>query len=153
MKSAAKIFFIVLIFFTQIIAAQKIPVIKTVDEFGIALKSDWKFISDDDIKWSLNATSDDALDTINTKLLDKSFKKIGWFRYSFFADSLLANQSLSFIIMQTGASEIYVNGSKIYSIGKVSANKIEEIRASESEYTIPFYFVKGKKNLNSNPFF
>jgi serine phosphatase RsbU (regulator of sigma subunit) len=147
LKSAAKIFFIVLIFFTQIIAAQKIPVIKTVDEFGIALKSDWKFISDDDIKWSLNATSDDALDTINTKLLDKSFKKIGWFRYSFFADSLLANQSLSFIIMQTGASEIYVNGSKIYSIGKVSANKIEEIRASESEYTIPFYFVKGKKNL------
>lgn len=51
-----------------------------------------------------------------------------WIRYYFKIDSAMVNESLCFNISQLGASEIYLNGKKIESIGKIGNAKSAEFR-------------------------
>ena len=52
--------------------------------------------------------------------------QIYWVRYYFKIDSASLNESLCFDITQLGASEIYLNGKKIESIGKIGNAKSRE---------------------------
>ncbi len=51
-----------------------------------------------------------------------------WIRYYFKIDSASVNESLCFNISQLGASEIYLNGKKIESIGKIGNAKTTQFR-------------------------
>ncbi|UFH32940.1 hypothetical protein LNP04_04260 [Chryseobacterium sp. C-71] len=46
-----------------------------------------------------------------------------WIRYYFKIDSTMINESLCFDVKQVGASEIYLNGKKIETIGKIGDSK------------------------------
>lgn len=68
-------------------------------------------------------------DDSNWKNLDFSSKKNYtkdhpyWIRYYFKIDSTMINESLCFDVKQVGASEIYLNGKKIETIGKIGDSK------------------------------
>lgn len=59
-----------------------------------------------------------------------AYKKdhVYWIRYYFKIDSAMINESLCFDIKQLGASEIYLNGRKIESIGKIAIGKNAEFK-------------------------
>lgn len=93
--------------------------------------------------------------------------QIYWVRYYFKIDSASLNESLCFDITQLGASEIYLNGKKIQSIGKIGNTKSREYKMKEKIPTIfsfsntdvnvlalrflPFVSNK-KKTVNLSPF-
>ncbi|NIR67120.1 MAG: hypothetical protein GWN61_22025, partial [candidate division Zixibacteria bacterium] len=56
-----------------------------------------------------------------------------WFRRHIVIDSTLHHQPLALHIVQSGASEIYLNGELLYRIGKVG-NSIEEEKARWDQY-------------------
>ena len=96
----------------------------TLSEKRISFDKAWKYSSGDSLIWASTDFDDSAWDTLNPKLeweqYDTSkWSGIGWFRKKIIIDSALHNKSVSLSINHFGASEIFLNGSKIYSYGKV----------------------------------
>ncbi|MDZ7714898.1 MAG: SpoIIE family protein phosphatase [Balneolaceae bacterium] len=90
------------------------------------LTDTWKYQSGDNESWSLPAYQDSSWQQISTKLGPSEFpfiewKGIGWFRLNIRVDSALAGYPLAIIPeLHNGASEIYLDGKLLYSLGKVS---------------------------------
>src|SRR2546423_1588182 len=91
---------------------------------GLTLDKGWKFHAGDDIKWAGTDFDDAKWDTIHPEK-DVYFlpqvRKAGicWFRLKLHIDSSLFNKTFAMIVQQSGASEIYLNGKRIYTLGKV----------------------------------
>ena len=93
-------------------------------ESRISLNEAWKYSSGDSLLWSSPDYDDSSWDTLNPRLEWEQYDTskwmgIGWFRKNLIIDSALFNKSVSLTIEHTGASEIYFDGEKIYSYGKV----------------------------------
>ncbi|MCJ8154741.1 hypothetical protein MKJ01_13300 [Chryseobacterium sp. SSA4.19] len=71
--------------------------------------------------------------------------QVYWIRYYFKIDSAMVGQSLCFDISQLGASEIYLNGKKIESIGKVRDGKSREFKIKNR---IPGLFTLDNTKVN-----
>lgn len=56
---------------------------------------------------------------------EKNWKGIGWFRLHLWVDSSLWGKTVAFHISQYGASEIYMNGERIFTFGQVSTKSDE----------------------------
>ena len=76
---------------------------------------------------------------------DAKKDQIYWVRYYFKVDSASINQSLCFKIQQLGASEVYLNGKKIESIGKIGDEKSREFRIKNR---IPELFTLDNTKVN-----
>ena len=138
MKNLSVILLFIICFTGKVIsqnAGNTIHIIKIAPE-GILLDKGWKYIAGDnhdyarpdfnDASWqSVNPTLDvhNALPQILTS-------GIGWFRLHLSVDSSLLKNQLSFVIQQSGASEIYLNGFKIKSYGSISSNP-EKVKAED----------------------
>ncbi|MCY0970808.1 hypothetical protein [Chryseobacterium wangxinyae] len=72
-------------------------------------------------------------------------EQIYWVRYYFKIDSASINESLCFDVTQLGASEIYLNGEKIESIGKIGNEKSREFRIKNR---IPELFTLDNTKVN-----
>ena len=81
----------------------------------------WAEPNYDDSKWEL---VDPWLDMLKPEA--EKWNGIGWFRKVIKIDSTLLNKTFGAYIHQDGASEIYLNGKKIFEFGKVSKNKADE---------------------------
>jgi len=70
----------------------------------------------------------------------KKWKGIGWFRKVVRIDSSLRGKSVGAHFHQDGASEIFLNGKKIFTFGKVANNKADEefYDPSNSPYVFSF---------------
>ena len=123
---------------------QQIFHITNVDSVStIELNSGWKFHNGDDSTWAKVEFDDSQWDTVNTTLkfstLDSSiFQGIGWFRLHLYIDSSTSNVPHYIFIAQQGASEIFIDGVRYYSIGKVSANA--DSQQTRNPPDIPFAF-------------
>jgi serine phosphatase RsbU (regulator of sigma subunit) len=98
---------------------------------AVNLDGVWKYHSGDDIAWSDPNYNDSDWDTLNPALNwgeynTASWKGIGWFRRVLVIDSALYFKSVSLTVNHCGASEIYLNGKKIHSFGRVDANPDSE---------------------------
>lgn len=103
----------------------------TLKNKSISLNEAWKYSSGDSIKWASPDYDDSAWDTLNPNLEweqydSSSWRGIGWFRKNIIIDSALYNKSVALTINHLGASEIYLNGLKIYSFGHVDSNPDSE---------------------------
>ncbi|MGO4710680.1 hypothetical protein AB4Y90_16560, partial [Chryseobacterium sp. 2TAF14] len=91
---------------------------------GISLEEEARFSENDN-----PAFASPVFDDAKWKHINFSSKKTYhkdqpyWIRYYFKIDSASVNESLCFNISQLGASEIYLNGKKIESIGKIGNAK------------------------------
>ncbi len=100
------------------------------DSDGLIYISDrWKFNSGDNLEWSEPDFEDLHWNVISTNLTvaDLSFvdwQGIGWFRKKLRVSHELAGKPLALVIdRHLGASEIYLNGDKIYELGRFSTNQ------------------------------
>jgi len=97
----------------------------------ISLNKAWKYSSGDNLLWADKGFDDSAWDTLSTKLKWKEFdnsvwKGIGWFRKNIRIDTSLLNQSVALTMTHSGASEIFLNGRRIYQFGRVDENPDSE---------------------------
>ena len=99
----------------------------------IVLDSNWLFRKGDNLSWASKDFDDSDWDTLSTNLNIKSIKEgtfdvKGWFRLHFKINSLLFNKSVSLLVSQYGASEIYLNGNKIQTLGTFENDTVKEER-------------------------
>ena len=90
------------------------------------LTDTWKFQSGDNEAWSSPAFQDTSWEQISTKLGPSEFpfiewEGVGWFRLHIQVDSALVDYPLALIAeLHNGASEIYLDGELLYTLGEVS---------------------------------
>ena len=103
------------------------------DDHIIYISDTWIFKAGDNHVWANPAYVDSSWQKTSTYLgpSELSFidwQGIGWFRFHFKVDSTLVGYPLALIAEQHyGASEIYLDGKKLYEIGKVSVFSDENV--------------------------
>ncbi len=119
------------------------PVIR-VDSIPKQLDLDtcWKFHAGDDLQWAATSFNDKDWDTLVTDMMSKhaltQFKGIGWFRIRLKVAPSLFHGTFVLKMEQAGASDVYLNGKKIYRFGAVS-NSVNEVPFNPKNNT---YFIQ-----------
>ncbi len=96
---------------------------------GLLLNNGWKFQAGDNPDWAKNDYNDNSWSTINPAkdiydLPENSKKGICWLRLHIYSGNTIDKQ-FSIFLQQSGASEIYMDGSLIYVFGVISKNTAE----------------------------
>lgn len=91
----------------------------------------WRFSPGDDTLWADPNYDDSEWELVNpwmdmSKPEAEKWNGIGWFRKVIKIDSTLLKKTFGAYIHQDGASEIFLNGKRIFTFGKVSDNKADE---------------------------
>ena len=98
----------------------------SVEDQTIFISEIWKFKPGDDINWASPSLADSSWQQVSTKLdpSELSFiewEGIGWFRLHIKADSSLVEYPMALLIEEhNGASDIFLDGELLYSLGQVS---------------------------------
>jgi serine phosphatase RsbU (regulator of sigma subunit) len=108
---------------------------------------DWKFQEGDNQLWASPGFDDTDWQWRNPQISNQDkWIGIGWFRKKISVDSSLLYKPMGLYIRQIGASEIYLNGEKIYSIGRV-ANNIEDERGMIYRDPMVITFTSASNNI------
>jgi len=97
----------------------------------IYITDSWKFQVGDNLNWASPSLVDSSWQNVSTYLGPSElpfieWEGIGWFRINFKVDSSLVDIPLALLIEQhNGASEIYLNGDLIYSLGEMDSFNTE----------------------------
>lgn len=99
----------------------------------IYLNTNWKYFPGDNPEFASPDFNDNDWKYVETSLEKGSrgaeaWHGIGWFRLHVTIDSSLINEQLGLIIIQAGASEIYIDGELVYKLGKIGQTKHNEVR-------------------------
>src|SRR4051812_24340746 len=148
-----------LLFFPVAIIAQKDNVFKlnskAVRTSGVAngwisIDSGWKFKAGDNPEWSKPGLDDSSWQSVvlfqdlyNVPQIPK--KGIVWFRIRLMSDSTF-NQQLVMRIYQTGASEIYLDGKLIHTLGTVNPESSLLKYYSPNDKLLSFPLVQNKEH-------
>jgi two-component system NtrC family sensor kinase len=119
----------------------------------VTLDSGWKYQAGDNFEWAAPEFNDTAWQGISGQFLkipesDSLAEKnsIVWFRKRIKTD-LSFDQQLVMSILQTGASEIYLDGKLLHKFGKVSANPSEIVYYNPLYQLHSFPIRKGTEQL------
>ena len=118
--------------------------------WSIELLNNWRFKAGDDSTWANPEIDDSDWLVVNTQLrsgnLPSTWEGIGWFRRRLQIDSSIVFFPLSLMINQRGASEVYLDGEKLYTIGQVSAvaENEQELREREPK---PLVFARAGEHV------
>lgn len=129
------------------------PQAYNVNESNVPVLTNWKYHKGDDLRWADSAFDDHSWTFISPKLnLDSiptgTFETIGWFRLHILVDTTLLNRTLAFLMTQSGASEVYLDGKLIESFGKIDTeNAANEERYDPQEVPMPIYFKNSKTHV------
>ena len=97
----------------------------------LMLSGEWKYHPGDHAEWASPDFDDSAWEATPTLLKPGAMPSAGWpgsgwFRLHVQVDSTLWNKPLALACKQFGASEIYLDGQRIYSFGRISPAGREE---------------------------
>ncbi|MBD3226447.1 MAG: SpoIIE family protein phosphatase [Caldithrix sp.] len=117
----------------------------------IELYDGWKYHPGDDADWAKPDFADEKWISIDSRMLEDTYKKlnwpgIGWFRLHLEIDSTLWQHPLSLTMNQPGASEVYLNGYLVYRFGQVAKNSKDEI-ALIDQNPKPFLFANKTRQV------
>ncbi len=107
------------------------PEMMTGESRVIYIQDRWRFQAGDNMEWATPAYDDSGWELISTNLTqaDLSFIEwdgIGWFRKEFRVSPELQGKPLALVIdRHLGASEVFLNGEKIYELGSFSTRPEE----------------------------
>jgi hypothetical protein len=113
----------------------------------------WRFESGDHAQWSRPDFDDSTWLQHESRIEPHELARdpwdgVGWFRLNLTVHESLADHPLVFYIHQLGASEIYLNGELVTSIGTVGANQQQEVAYHETDLTsYPITFEAGDNLL------
>ena len=137
-----------LLLFPLLAFAQKREVfrIDSLPEEGVLLNQGWKWHAGDNPEWAKAEYDDTNWEEIDpTKDIFDEVPEIPkpsgicWFRLHLRMDCKLQQKILSFSASQSGASELYANGLRVWSFGVISRNP-EKIQAFDPAYKpIPYF--------------
>jgi serine phosphatase RsbU (regulator of sigma subunit) len=99
---------------------------------GIEFTERWKFRSGDNQAWADPEYDDSEWELVVPLLRAEDlpaggWKGIGWFRLPVMVDSSLWGVPLSIFVEQAGASEIYLNGRRLFALGAVGTSTEGEV--------------------------
>ncbi|MBI3501357.1 MAG: SpoIIE family protein phosphatase [Bacteroidetes bacterium] len=154
-----KVFSILLFFFAyyfsysqnqRVFKLDSLPVVaeNTYSDPGLLIDKNWIYKKGDDSLWSKSEFDDSKWDTIVpdcdlSKMTEKTFSGVYWFRIHLHVDTSLLNQTLALMISQNGASEFYLNGKLIHKLGKINtANPAAEIHFDPQHLPLDILFTK-----------
>lgn len=97
-------------------------------DIPVSLEKNWKFHSGDDTAWAAVDYNDSSWEHLNPALrlsdsADEKFNTIGWFRLHIHADKSMEDAVIAAQIHHYGASEIYLDGKKIKTYGKIGTTE------------------------------
>ena len=112
----------------------------------IELIEGWKYKSGDDSTWANPSFNDSSWKEINPWLTKESFEKTNWtgnawFRNHIHIDSVYQSTVFGLIFFNTGAAEVYLDGTLLYRIGTIGTSKENEVTRIDR---YPKYIVFGK---------
>ncbi len=139
MKYALCFFF--LFCFVQL-RGQDAPALRPIPESGSTLTKYWKWHAGDNPVWARQTINDQKWASVDiTKNVhyfpELSKNRIGWLRRPLKINSDLVNKPLCFYIILSGAAEIYLDGQRLDTLGKVSVSPAQEITDARPKM-IPF---------------
>ncbi len=108
---------------------------KSIEEY-LFLQDSWRYHPGDDPRWADPAYDDSDWEITNTLLRKNNLPKsgwngIGWYRLHITVDSLLLNKPFIIDKWQGGPSEVYLNGTLLFSSGTVSGIPESEMHPHE----------------------
>lgn len=115
------------------------------DDQIIYLQDRWRFHPGDDLQWAEPDYDDSEWSVISTNLSEPDlafidWEGIGWFRIELRVDETLRAKPVALIVdRHLGASEIYINGEKVYELGRFSESP-EQVASFSKEAPIPIVF-------------
>jgi serine phosphatase RsbU (regulator of sigma subunit) len=118
----------------------------------IYIRDQWRFKAGDDPDWADPAADDQEWDVVSTNLTqaDLAFidwDGIGWFRKKMKVDSSLTGKPMALLVdRHFGASEVYLNGEKIFELGSFSTNP-EEVKNYNSNQPLAIVFPEKEEQL------
>ncbi len=116
-----KHFFIIVFLLSTFACFSQTQIIDSISQDGILLNKGWKFQKGDNPDYATPNYDDSKWQSLDPTLdvhdLPQLKEGIVWFRLHLFLDSNLLKEQLAFVLQQSGASEIYLNGNLIYSFG------------------------------------
>lgn len=91
----------------------------------------WRYKIGDDSSWANPLFNDTEWKTINPQLTKNDLEKLDWtgniwFRNHIRVDSSLWKKTFGFLLINTGAAEVYLNGKLLYKFGVVGHSKESE---------------------------
>ncbi len=119
---------------------------------GALLDKGWKLQEGDNLDYAQPQFDDSKWISINPakdihEIPQLWNNNIVWFRLHFTADSSVISQQLALIILQAGASEMYLNGKLLYRFGKVSREPKEIIAYNPLAETVSFPLISGTEQV------
>jgi serine phosphatase RsbU (regulator of sigma subunit) len=113
-----------------------------VDTLPKKLDTFWKYHPGDNLSWAEKNFDDNKWmkRKTNFSVEKDSFPGIGWFRIQLEVAPSLYGQNLAMDVKQDGASEIFLNGRLVKTLGKISSNPLEEITYTPSGIPILLQF-------------
>jgi len=140
MKKTLILFHIIIGCFLTFPALGQEPATFTVSGDSTELSGLWKYHPGDDKTWASPDYDDDEWELIPTYFTDPDsisvWEGIGWFRARIDVDSVLLNKPFAILVRQIGASEIYLNGILVHSMGKIGKTRDSE-KIIINEFGIP----------------
>jgi two-component system NtrC family sensor kinase len=124
--------------------AQPVFRIDSLPPQGVLLDKGWKWHAGDNPNWAKSDWDDSKWQAINPakdihELTQVRMAQIGWFRLRFELDSNRLPQPVALVILQIGASEIYLDGRLLYRFGVVSGVSSQEqtLNVQAKMYSLP----------------
>jgi len=107
----------------------------------------WKYHSGDNHEWADPNFNDSSWETTTSTMNSfepspKEFTGEGWFRLRLTIDSSLINKPLAFDIWLAGAAEVFLNGEKVFTFGKI----LEDSTVENATPTFPSIMKFDKTN-------
>jgi len=94
---------------------------------SVYLYADWRYSPGDHAEWADPWFDDSSWEKANPyKLPEDGWEGIGWFRLRVVVDTTLLHTPLSLSVVQAGASEVYLDGALMQSIGRAGTTAAEE---------------------------
>jgi serine phosphatase RsbU (regulator of sigma subunit) len=105
------------------------------------LFSYWNYYPDDNPVYASPQFADSGYIKVPSLLYEETQSSIkwngkGWLRAIIRVDSALWGKQTALCIRQTGASEVYLNGKKILTLGKIGANSSETVNRTDASWHI-----------------
>ncbi len=100
--------------------------------YNLIRPENWLYHSGDDSTWANPGFDDHDWELVNSQIREANMPSsgwdgIGWFRVNLSVDSSLIGTPLGFNMFQVGASEVYLDGKRIFRFGRVACPDSTEI--------------------------
>lgn len=104
-----------------------------INKEDVSTRIDWIISDQDSLAFAKPDYNDNNWKKFQFSFLKNSSEKVYWLRSYIKVDSHLINQPLQIAVMQLGASEIYLDGRRIATIGEISNNKVKKFAIKKKE--------------------